>query len=279
MKQFGTNIYGIISNSINEQILTQGKANLALKVFVFIVFYTAMVMNSIHDLANPGHVPECIRDEMHEMTRPIAIFLGENPFYRNTMIILASCLMDMNVVILSVRWFFFEKNFKLLMIVTAFYGFRGFLQKMFFMKFPDDYVWGHPGLFSLSVAYAPANDFFFSGHCGMCTICLIHFRRTGRKLMQKISLFAIVYQFFTLLVTRAHYFIDLVVGIIIAHYIYLIFDWIEEYLNNRQLKKLKTVPISNIAKAEEIIHNGREEKPRQNGKDEETARERTKLLG
>jgi len=271
MKQNST-MFNTISNSLKEQIRSQGKTTFTIKILVFMSLYTFLVLNSLHDLCNPGHVPECIRDEMHEKTRPIAKFLMENQLYRNILIIFSSILMDFNVIVLSVRWFLLERNFKLLMIVFTFYLFRSFMQQMFFMKFPDDYVWGYPGLFSLSVAYAPANDFFFSGLCGMCTIAFIHFRRNGQRTLSKIAFFTIIYEFFTLLVTRSHYFIDLAIGIIVAHYIYLIFDWIEEYYNKRELNKLKYGPIAHVTKAEEIIHNVKESKLRQNVKDEEKAR-------
>jgi len=263
MKQNST-LFDTISHSCKEQLKAQGKRNFAFKILVFIALYTAMIMNSVYDISSPQHVPECIRDETHEATRGLAQFLGENQLYRNILIITASLLMDLNVVVLSFRWFLFERNFKLLFVILAFYAFRGFLQRMFFMRFPDDYVWGHPGLFSLSVAYAPANDFFFSGHCGMCTIIFIHFKRHGLKTMTRIALFTIIIEFFTLLVTRAHYFIDLVVGIIIAHYIYLISDWLQEWYNNRELKNVKQALINNGVKAEESKQNLKEKKKPEN---------------
>jgi len=57
--------------------------------------------------------------------------------------------------------------------------------------------------------------------------------------MQIFAFVTIIVEFFTLLVTRAHYFIDLVVGIVMAHYIYLIGDWIQEYLDKRYAAKKK----------------------------------------
>jgi len=243
--------YDIINDSLKDQIKNQGKSALALKILAMVSLYTFMIINSLHDLCNPGHVPECIRDEMQEVTLPITQFLDQNRAYRNALIILASFMIDFNVIYITIRWFLFDRNYKLFTTCFMFYLFRMFLQNVFFMRFPTDYVWGHPGLFSIAVPYAPANDFFFSGHVGLCTISFIYFKRAGRKYMAPFALVTIAIEFFTLLVTRAHYFIDLVIGIIVAHYIYLLVDWMEEYFEKRQFRKLESEPIANVVQTEE----------------------------
>jgi len=174
---------------------------------------------------------------MQDLTLPINEFLDQNQFYRNALIITSSLMIDTTSFMMTARFMIFERNFKLPLTLLAMYIFRGFLQNVFFMKFPTNYIWGTPGLFSITVPYAPANDFFFSGHVGLCTICFIYFRRQKVRPMQYFAFVTIIVEFFTLLVTRAHYFIDLVIGIVVAHYIYLIGDWIQAYFHERKEKE------------------------------------------
>ena len=203
------------------------------KVILIFLLYAFLVLNSLYNMVSPGYVPECIHDEVHDWTRPITLFLAANPVYKNTLIVTASLMLDVCTFVLAFRFVFYEKNYKVGLIGISFYIFRGILQSVFYMKFPSDYIWGHPGIFSITVPYEPANDFFYSGHVGICMICLITFKRSGLKNLTRFAIITLAVEFFTLLVTRAHYFIDLVTGLIVSHYLYLVGDWIEEHLQNR----------------------------------------------
>ncbi len=211
------------------------------KVILIVLLYAFLVLNSLYNMVSPGYVPECIHDEVQDWTSPITHFLAANPIYKNVLIVTASLMLDVCTFVLACRFVFYEKNYKVGLVGISFYIFRGLLQSVFYMKFPSDYIWGHPGIFSITVPYEPANDFFYSGHVGICIICLITFKRSGWKNLTRFAILTVVVEFFTLLVTRAHYFIDLVTGLIVAHYIYLVGDWVEEYLQkrNKQQKALK----------------------------------------
>jgi hypothetical protein len=226
-------------NLVKVHIKAHSNSLLISKIVLMVILYTFLIMNSLHDFVSPTHVPECIKDEMQDLTLPINEFLEENQFYKNALIIVSSFMIDLTAFMMTARFMIFERNFKLPLTMLAMYIFRGFLQNVFFMKFPTNYIWGSPGLFSVTVPYAPANDFFFSGHVGLCTICFIYFKRQKVRPMQYFAFVTIIVEFFTLLVTRAHYFIDLVIGIIVAHYIYLIGDWIQNYFHERKEKQIK----------------------------------------
>jgi len=209
---------------------------------------------------------------MQELTLPINQFLDQNQFYKNSLIIVSSLMIDITAFISTARFIIFEPNFKLPLTMLAMYIFRGVLQSLFFMRFPTNYIWGSPGFFSITVPYAPANDFFFSGHLGLCTICFIYFKRKNITAMKYFSLITIFLEFFVLLVTRAHYFIDLVIGIVVAHYFYLIGDWIQEYFDKKNLKeKLKYSEFKDSAErnTHESVHDIHDE-IRTNGKSHPT---------
>lgn len=228
-----TQVIGVTKSNMNSP----EKNFFMTKIFLAVALYTFLITNAMLNMVSPEYVPECIRDEAHEATLPITNFLENNPFYRNALIITASLMLDICAFTLAMRFVLYDRNYKMGLVGITFYILRGVLQSIFFMKFPSNYIWGHPGLFSVTVPYAPANDFFYSGHVGICTICLIHFKRDGLKFMTPFAFITLIVEFFTLLVTRAHYFVDLVTGIIVAHYLYLVGDWIEEYLDKRKKEK------------------------------------------
>jgi len=223
-----------VFESTKTKIKSPEKNFFIIKLGLSLGIYTFLFLNSLYDIASPDYVPECFRDEMQEKTLFINEFLAENPFYRNLLIIVASLLMDITVFVLAVREVLFGKNYKRFFILVIFYGFRAFLQSVFFLKFPTNYIWGNPGVFSIVVPYQPANDFFYSGHLGLCVISFITFKRDGKKFLTYFAVVTAFVEFFTLLVTRAHFFVDLVIGMIVAHYIYIVMDWIYEYLDKRE---------------------------------------------
>ena len=174
-------------------------------------------------------------------------------------------MIDVNVLVISARWLFLRKGFKIVFQIALFYFFRAVLQSVFYIRYPTDYIWSHPGVYSLAVPYAPANDFFYSGHVGLCTICYLHFSRDDLGFMKRFAMASICVESFTLLVTRAHYSIDLFTGVIVAHYVFLVVEWVYEqrYKDKKQTKTIdQTMEIASNKdrQNEKIFINSRKQK-------------------
>ena len=103
-----------------------------------------------------------------------------------------------------------------------FYGFRTFCQTIFLMRYPDGLTWSYPGFPSVVVPYVNSSDFFFSGHLGILTFLLLENRESKDTLMTWVSVVSIAFEFWMMVVLRAHYTIDLISGIVFAHYIWII---------------------------------------------------------
>jgi len=82
--------------------------------------------------------------------------------------------------------------------------------------------------FSVAVPYFVTNDFFFSGHIGICTIFFLEFKRGNHKILKHLAVAAVVINYITMLVTRGHFIIDLCVGLVAGHYCFRIAEWIEK---------------------------------------------------
>ena len=89
----------------------------------------------------------------------------------------------------------------------------------------EGFLFGYPGLRSLSVPYFDTNDFFFSGHVGTCFIIALEYRSAKWFKMYYFTVFIMLNQWLMMCLVRTHYIIDLVTGLIVAHYMYI---WAEK---------------------------------------------------
>ena len=100
------------------------------------------------------------------------------------------------------------------------------------MTFPTDYIWEYPGFYSLTVSYGRQNDFFYSGHLGMCFICSYYLFLHNINWMFALSVIILCLEAFILIVLRTHYCIDLIFGLLSAHYIVFIVERIAHWMDN-----------------------------------------------
>ena len=103
---------------------------------------------------------------------------------------------------------------------------------MFQMRYPDGYLWEYPGFPSITVSYLKTNDFFFSGHVGMPILMALEFKMIKHYKMFLFCLFTCVFEAFTMIVMRGHYSIDILAGIVFAHYTYILVSYYVVYLDN-----------------------------------------------
>jgi len=218
-------------------------------LFFFIGIYSFLSYNAMYNVSLIEHEPECIIDKFQNWTLDINIFFGNNKMYRNACMIIASLMMDIITFTMSFRALMQARCFKVLLCIGLFYAFRTWLQSIFFMRLPEHYLWEYPGFFSIGVEYFPKNDFFYSGHIGVLMICLLEFRADKKKSLTLFALVGICFNFFVLLVTRSHYSIDLIMGLIMGHYCYLVSGWCVDYVY-RLKPALKTGILSENKKAD-----------------------------
>jgi len=100
------------------------------------------------------------------------------------------------------------------------------------MKFPDGYLWEYPGFPSLFVSYLKTNDFFFSGHVGLPILMICEFYKMKKYSMIYFSVFTLTLEFLTMIALRGHYSIDLITGIFMAHYCFILTEKYIHHLDN-----------------------------------------------
>lgn len=105
------------------------------------------------------------------------------------------------------------------------------------MRYPTGYIFDDPGFPSLLISYKKTNDFFFSGHVGAPIIIGLEFYHfLGNKWIIFLCLFSSLFEAFVMVVYRGHYCIDLVVGLVCAHYIFMMYQGADSKLKKYKIK-------------------------------------------
>ena len=77
-------------------------------------------------------------------------------------------------------------------------------------------AWRSPGFFSFTVPYDHTRDFFFSGHTGGLAIILTEMLTLGLTIPSILVGISLLYMMNMLLITKVHYTIDILGGLIFA---------------------------------------------------------------
>jgi hypothetical protein len=86
------------------------------------------------------------------------------------------------------------------------------------------------------VPYLKTNDFFYSGHVGLPTLAILEFSKQGKPIFVVFAIFSLIYVVSVMIFTRTHYVIDILCGIMMAHYIYrTVCDYVHIIDNNKYL--------------------------------------------
>jgi len=176
----------------------------------------------------PGDIPECMEDHISQLVSPVNSFLHDNLAWRSVLLIMSSGILDFLSILTIYRFICFHKDCRLLTTIGIFMVCRGLLQNFFTLTIPEDSLWDFPGFYSIMVPYFHTNDFFHRGHIGNCFIFYLEARRDGITWLKWVAFGSIFFEWFALLVTRGHYTIDLVAGLVFAHYVYMMVDEVYE---------------------------------------------------
>ena len=104
------------------------------------------------------------------------------------------------------------------------------------MRRLDGFLFHYPGIPSLVVVYDDSYDFFYSGHIGTCFIITMEYRACKWFKMHYFTLFIMLNQWFMMTCVRTHYVIDMIAGVIVAHYMHMIAEKICYYFDVAVLK-------------------------------------------
>jgi hypothetical protein len=197
------------------------KTKLETKIFYFaLIIFLLILHNTIyfHDTNTPNAKDKCIVDKLFDLTEPLNKYVHVNVLFRRALMLISSFIIDTSVISLFIGWAMYSRSWRGLFSVGIFYFFRGVCNGLYAMKYPENMIWENPGIQTFSVSYNDTTDFFFSGHVGINLIASIELTKYKMQKVAYITYLGIIVQITTMLVLRGHYSIDLIAGLIAAHY-------------------------------------------------------------
>lgn len=218
-------------------------------LFKLILVFPILILITVNTLYGIGlpknnHI-NCIIDLGFQLTNSINQDMINIPLFRYCILGFGSILLDISFISTLIYWGMKSNSWRLPITLGLFYGVRGIIQKIYQMDFPEGFLWEFPYVPSLVVSYLKTNDFFFSGHVGMPIIAGLELFKSNLKPYACFCFFTACYEAFLVLITRVHFTIDIIVGIVFAHYIFMIaiywFKSVSSRLNNIRDIKSKVV--------------------------------------
>ena len=197
-----------------------------------IISLIPIILNSFVEFALPATHPTCLIDYLFDSTSIINKYFKENEISRKAILICSNLLVDILLLILSFNWIMFSKSWRVFVSMFAFYLFKIFIQVIFQESIPLGNLWSYPGFPSIFGSYLQTNDSFYATSCGFLTIALLEFWTYKKKKLFFITIPILILDIFTRIILRENYSIDIVSGIILAHFIYsLSVDFSNKYID------------------------------------------------
>lgn len=213
--------YGNVSNSYKPYVTKSA--------FFILILVLVAVQNNVQVIK---YSFTCFYDLGVEATMSVAKSLSENPTLRHALIIISSLLIDTTIMTTFVIWIIKGRSWRFFFTAACFYGVRAILQFVFMMPFPAYFTFDYPGFPSLMVSYKKTNDFFYSGHIGIPLICGYQFYKSSNYNITIVCICISLFQGSIMLIHHAHYGVDLIIGMICAHYFCKITEKYIKYIDN-----------------------------------------------
>jgi hypothetical protein len=188
----------------------------------------------------------CFNDKWLFYTSFINKFAAKHLYFRDLILIFSSNCLD--ILMVSFIFYYIQNGHKgectrSIISLFMFYLARALIQNIFTFSIYDTYLFDYPGFFSFVVPFGRAPDFYYSGHCGCSFLLTVSFRDFGEKYFYFFGIFVTFMQVIVMTsITRAHYSIDVIFGIIFANYFYKI----SKQFLNRDDRVEKDKEISNF---------------------------------
>lgn len=155
-----------------------------------------------------------IVDRLHdsEFVMSITTYLRENNSTARFHIGLTTFLIDASVILVGIISFY-TYNWKCIIIYVGGIILRQLCQFINKLPIPSGMIWFDPGVWSLLMVYDVSGDFFFSGHTFTAMTIGFELMRYDNLIVKIYGGFFICYQISFVIVTRAHYFMDVYAAI------------------------------------------------------------------
>lgn len=177
----------------------------------------------------------CFKDKiMIKGLGDITRYISQNLYLRDFLLISGSNLLDIFFMCYLITFIRHGKSWRSMINFILFFGIRNLIvQSLILLEYYDTYLFQDPGFPSIVVPFQRAPDFFYSGHAGSAMILGLQFSSLGYSQLKYVGIFLSAYEGFVMMVTRTHYSIDVVFGMLMAHYTYFLSKPIAKFFDEK----------------------------------------------
>jgi hypothetical protein len=159
-------------------------------------------------------------------------YISQNLYLRDFLLISGSNILDIFFISFLIAFVKMGRSWRAIVNFILFYGIRNIcVQSLILLEYYDTYLFQDPGFPSIVVPFQRAPDFFYSGHAGSAMILALQFEILGYSHLKYVGIFLSFYEGFVMMVTRTHYSIDVLFGMLMAHYTFFLSKPIAEFLD------------------------------------------------
>ena len=215
----------------NTKLLSRIITNkLVILIITIILFVTYRLILPDEDVL--VDFPYCFDDKiLLNLLEKLTLFLSNNLQIRDFFLLTGFLNLDILVLLFLAYYIKFGNSFKPIVCFIFFYGLRAIFQSFFLLDYYPIYLFTYPGFRSLTVPTSRAADFFFSGHTGCAFLLTLNFKSWGEMKLFYYGVTVTFLQMFVMTTVRAHYSIDVIFGLLIAHYVWIIVSDYEELID------------------------------------------------
>lgn len=220
-----------IHNNNNNANNNSRLAGILIRGGVVAFSLVGIILNMIYAFVMPSTDVECITDYTFLSFSKVNAFFRNDQFSRDMLLIISSLCADLVILALGIIWVFYGKTWRVFATLMTFYISKLLIQIVFQEKIPDGYAWEYPGFPSIIISYIKTTDFFFSAPIGFLTIASLEFLKIKNYYLLSLALATLILQILTRIILRGNYIIDIVAAIVLAHYLFMLFDENKDYLD------------------------------------------------
>eukprot|EP00993_Chasmostoma_nieuportense_P003225 NODE_3958_length_868_cov_22.901484_g3803_i0.p1 GENE.NODE_3958_length_868_cov_22.901484_g3803_i0~~NODE_3958_length_868_cov_22.901484_g3803_i0.p1 ORF type:complete len:266 (+),score=72.37 NODE_3958_length_868_cov_22.901484_g3803_i0:45-800(+) len=170
------------------------------------------------------HVDQ-IWDSTHALTEPLSDYLWEHRYLLHLITALHSIVLDGFSVYMVYLSVFRSRSLDVILSVFVLYGCRLLVQHLVMFPMPPKWRFDDPGVPTVMVSYAFANDFYFSGHLSSLTLFVLEMHKRQYRTLRAFGLLVMCFVGLLLLTVRAHYVMDIIDSIFFAVFSYKAGQW------------------------------------------------------
>ena len=209
---------------INRQEELKPKSNdadkkklfIVIRFLLLLVLLVSLFINTINGFALVKNEVICIEDQILYFTEKFNYYLLKHQTIRIILVILTSLLIDIMMISFMILWIIKGKSWHPIISIITYFMLYIFTQLIFQRKSPYNSLMDFPGFPSIFVHYN--NNSYFSYLVGLPILVSVELNNQQMKKLSIICLAFCLIESIILIILRGYYVIDIISGIIFAHY-------------------------------------------------------------